>query len=1246
MNQYCYNIINSDDNIKEYIQNIYKKKKFKDLAFIDEELPFIVIYSEKDNQVCIKLTSRAKKTIERIESIHNKLTDKDLNNGDISLEPPFLFTLEQCAWWDKSCIDKSGVKWTTLEHNGPYFTHLYEPYEPHGAPIIYDGKKYPLTPNEERIANFYARRIISEASGNVAQIWTKDKVFNTNFWTDYQNYLSPEHKKIFKDFSKLNFDLIVKKLEELKEEDKSKDKIDKKIKLAEKKQNYGYAIINGVRELLGNFTIEPAAIFYGRGDNPMRGKIKRDIEPEEVTINIGEKAKIPIPPKGHKWDKVIHDHTLSWIASWKDSTSGENKYVYFSAEGQLKGKSDFVKYEKARKLNKYLDIIRDRYTNDIKSNNTKLKQLATVLYLIDNYGIRVGNEKDESETDTVGATTLRVEHIKLIDPNKIVFDFLGKDSIRYYKELVVPNYIYNNFKLFIAGKKKNESLFDLISAIDINSYLKTFDKDFSAKVFRTRLASTLMNDSLKKLVIKKNATIDDLKALFVSANSVVANVLNHQRTASTKAQEAVEKYKDELKELKTQLKNEEEGKKSDAIKKKINKLKNAISSKEDTMSVAITTSLTNYIDPRMVVSWANEHEVPLNKIYSGALMRKFKWAIDITEDDWEYNNTELIAEMAELEPYVEKGRPSISTITKDVDKPVEKVIKKVIKPTEQILDKPINIDNIKIVDYSDKAIVVLGDTKPIKEALMKLGGKFNPNLTVNGSKVAGWIFSKTKKTLVEEYIKNPLMVPESKTIDELKLVETSIPIKKSIIQDFSNSLKIVDYSDKAIVVLGDTKPIKEVLMKLGGKFNPNLTVNGSKVAGWIFSKTKKTLVEEYIKNPLVFPESKIETVPESIAIKSVIPVKQSIIEEFPNNIKIVDYSDKAIVVLGDTKSFKEELMKLGGKFNPNLTVNGSKVAGWIFSKKASINFANFFNRQIKPTDNPIAIIKYKDNLAVIGDIKNYAERFSLLGGKKELINLNDKKIDAWIFNNNMEEELKILIKLDIPVKKSILQKQWSKISRLLLSIDPKPKLFNNLYYILPMNIYKPNVIKFLTCSGLTFNENDTKDMLSKITSLLFNKSYLILFLIYILKNSTNKKVEEILNMLNNESGLEYVLYDGRVLPLITTDLANKIVWQNGYQFYYFLQWIPEYRPTLISHYTKHIPQEFKDLLVNTEQNFTIDNINKIKEYINKLIPKQQNLIRFITESCDINNNFLYQLSIDNPKAQFNLELINKFLNNL
>ena len=750
MEQYCYNIVDVEDKInfdsvKRSVKKIYMDKQIKDSFTSEEEFPFVFVLDVTQEKICINLTSKAKKNITRIEKIHSQLKKKHLKGIGYNLEKPQRTETQQCRWWDEGCMTRQKEKWRTLKHNGPYFTHIFEPYEPHNAPLIYNGVKYNLSPDEEKVANFYARRIISEEAGTVTVLWTQDKVFNNNFWGDFQEYLSPAHRKIMKNFNKLDFSLIVEKLAQKKEDNKNisaRKKIEKKEMAAQKKQTYGFAVVNGFREPVGNFIVEQSSLFMGRGENPLRGKIKRDIDPSEVTINIGESAKIPSPPHGYSWKNVVHDHSGAWIAKWKDPLSREDKYVYLSAEGQFKGKSDLFKFEKARKLNHYIDVVREGYTKDINGRTKRDRQLGTVIYLIDKYGIRPGGEKDESETDTVGASTLRVEHVKLEEPNTVIFDFLGKDSIRYYKEINVSDDIFRNFVEFIRNKNLDSSLFDLISAADINSYLKTFDKDFSSKVFRTRLASSIMNDALKKSKLKKGASPAEKKKFFDKANLAVAEVLNHQRTVSTKAKETVKKYKKELEDLKKQLRDvKKQGKffiekSTKTLETKIEKKKDQIEAKEDTLSVAISTSRTNYIDPRIVVSWCIRNDLDLSKIYTATLQKKFKWVIDMVTEDWDYEKEPLIKEMKNLEP--QQGKPSKPRPAAKKQTPVRSV-----RP--EIGEQP----SVRIVNYSEKSIAVLGNTMPIKEILKKIGGRYNSHLKINEQTVSGWIFSKKKREEVE-----------------------------------------------------------------------------------------------------------------------------------------------------------------------------------------------------------------------------------------------------------------------------------------------------------------------------------------------------------------------------------------------------------------------------------------------------------------------------------------------------------------
>lgn len=66
------------------------------------------------------------------------------------------------------------------------------------------------------------------------------------------------------------------------------------------------------------------------------------------------------------------------------------------------------------------------------------------------------------------------------------------------------------------------------------------------------------------------------------------------------------------------------------------------------------------------------------------------------------------------------------------------------------------------------------------------------------------------------------------------------PTVSDIFPEIKTNLKLVDYSDKAFAIIGETKPIKEQLRQLGGKFNYYLSCG----AGWIFPKTKAYTVRK------------------------------------------------------------------------------------------------------------------------------------------------------------------------------------------------------------------------------------------------------------------------------------------------------------------------------------------------------------------------------------------------------------------
>lgn len=522
-------------------------------------------------------------------------------------------------------------KWTTLEHNGVIFS---PPYIPHKIPIIYQEQKIVLNELAEEYATLFAKFTESEYINN--------KIFRKNFWNDWKKTL---RGMAITSLDLCDFSLIYKHILELKQQKSlmSKEEKEKEKLIREKlEEKYKIALVDGKEQPVGNYKMEPPGIFLGRGCHPKLGSIKARIMPEDVTINIGYNAAVPTPPDGHKWKEIVHDQEAVWLASWEDTISGKLKYVWLGNKSNWKAESDRNKFDLARKLKKNIKHIREENDINMLNPEEKIKQIATALYFIENLALRVGNEKGEDEADTVGVTSLRVEHISLLPSLFIELDFLGKDSIRYVKKVQVSEVVYNNLKTFMEGKNKEDDLFDKINSSDLNKYLQEFLTGLTAKVFRTYNASHLFQKELNK-ISKKYESLDDVDKInkiydeYNKANAKVALLCNHQKKVSNSFSDQLKKINDSIKKNKKSIKNlrDKGGKGSDEkikkLKKKIDELKAKKAIKVELKGVALETSKTNYIDPRISVAFIKKHGLSVDKIFQKKLQEKFFWAFDVDE---------------------------------------------------------------------------------------------------------------------------------------------------------------------------------------------------------------------------------------------------------------------------------------------------------------------------------------------------------------------------------------------------------------------------------------------------------------------------------------------------------------------------------------------------------------------------------------------------------------------------------------
>ncbi len=541
------------------------------------------------------------------------------------------------------------MKWKTLQHNGILFP---PDFESKGIKIKIKGQSVDLNILQEEMVYQWAKKKDTP--------YAQDKVFQKNFTSDFAKTLNSKFNKIsYQDIDFSQAYKIVDKEKDLKEmmSKEEKKKLAKKRKEVKEEmtEKYGKAIIDGSDVEVANYMAEPPGIFIGRGEHPLRGKWKPRVTPKDITLNLGKEAKVP---KG-TWGKIVHDRDSMWLASWMDELTQKRKYVWLADTAGLKQERDIAKYDKAKNLAKKIERVKKEIVKDMQSKDSKLKRISTACYLIYRTSMRVGDEKDPEEADTVGATTLRKEHVKLTG-KAIEFDFLGKDCVRWQETLPAEGQdkqFHDNLKELVENKKPTEEIFDGITSRHVNVYYSSIVKGLTAKVFRTYLSSIVVSKYLRENEnIKSKSPAEKLYHAKL-ANLEAAIMCNHKRTIPKTFEQSIQKKKDTLKKIektaswekaRTTLKkvegstpktekqkqglekrikrlNDQIKKQKKKHKEKVEKLKLQIDLVEQTRDYNLGTSLRNYIDPRIFKSWTDEVGVEWEKLYTSALQKKFLW---------------------------------------------------------------------------------------------------------------------------------------------------------------------------------------------------------------------------------------------------------------------------------------------------------------------------------------------------------------------------------------------------------------------------------------------------------------------------------------------------------------------------------------------------------------------------------------------------------------------------------------------
>lgn len=221
------------------------------------------------------------------------------------------------------------------------------------------------------------------------------------------------------------------------------------------------------------------------------GKGSFYLDPNGVKISnqniLRRIEELAIPPA---WEDIwISPFSHSHLQSTGIDSKGRKQYIYHPLWIELCQEN---KFEHIISFCNFLPEIRKKVSYDIKIPRlVKEKILATVVWLLENTLIRVGNDEYARDNNSFGLTTLRNRHVK-VQKGQAKFEFRGKSGIEHSVNIENPKIVriikrcieLPGFELFQYIDPSGER--HVIDSGEVNDYLKNITgEEISAKDFRT-----------------------------------------------------------------------------------------------------------------------------------------------------------------------------------------------------------------------------------------------------------------------------------------------------------------------------------------------------------------------------------------------------------------------------------------------------------------------------------------------------------------------------------------------------------------------------------------------------------------------------------------------------------------------------------------------------------------------------------------------------------------------------------------
>jgi len=237
---------------------------------------------------------------------------------------------------------------------------------------------------------------------------------------------------------------------------------------------------------------------------------------------------------------VISTKPLSHLQAVGTDAKGRRQYRYHPDWHEERGRA---KFERLSDFARRLPGLRERVDADLRSRGLNMdKALATVVWMLDNLYIRIGNTAYAKTNKSYGLTTLRSRHVK-VEGGSVKFRFNGKSGKEWnlaHTDRRIANVVRKLQEL--PGQHLFQYICDEggchpISSNDVNAYIREITgQDFSSKQFRTWGATCMAVDvlasqeaaSTKSAVARQlNEAIDTVAARLVNTRSVCRSSYIH-----------------------------------------------------------------------------------------------------------------------------------------------------------------------------------------------------------------------------------------------------------------------------------------------------------------------------------------------------------------------------------------------------------------------------------------------------------------------------------------------------------------------------------------------------------------------------------------------------------------------------------------------------------------------------------------------------------------------------------------------